>query len=179
MAAATSAATWPPSSSAARSPVMTFAVAAIDSMNSLAQSGLSDPGLPHHREPGRRTRAGCQLPELGDQLARSPRRELSLQAIFDRHQPKLAQCGDRTLRERLVGEVGQRRSVPESKRLGEHGRPDLGRRATRLVQQPLETIRIHLIRLDGQPIAAPDRLQQRRGLALIPVRSSSLRSLET
>ncbi len=60
--------------------------------------------------------------------------------------------------------------MPETKPVGKHGRSNFERRTARLVEQPLETIRIDLFRLDRQAIAAPNGLQERGRLALSPAR---------
>ena len=61
------------------------------------------------------------------------------------------------VRERLVGEVGQRRSLPERERLtdasGRGVRPAAIEIPLRARDQPLEPLQIELARLDPQPVA--------------------------
>ena len=54
-----------------------------------------------------------ELLQLRDQLLRTTRREIRLDPILDRLSPKLLECGDGTLGERVVREVDQRRSPPK------------------------------------------------------------------
>ena len=54
--------------------------------------------------------------ELGDQRGVMTEREVGLDAVLERDQPQLLEPRDLVLRERLVGEIGQRRPAPERER---------------------------------------------------------------
>ena len=60
--------------------------------------------------------------ELADQLAMAPVRELGVDRLRERGQPQLLQPPDLRRRERLVGDVGQRRAPPQRERLARRRR---------------------------------------------------------
>ena len=66
---------------------------------------------------------------------------------------QLLQPADLPLRERLVGEVGERRAAPEGERLAEQCRPSVVRSVPRLRAQPLEPCEVDLSRIDAELIA--------------------------
>ncbi len=66
--------------------------------------------------------------ELGNELRRSPRCQVSVDPIFDRCEPQFLEPRDLVPSEVLVGEVGESSSAPERERL-----PKCLRRATRIV----------------------------------------------
>ena len=81
---------------------------------------------------------GDERLELAHQLAMTPVRELRVDRLRERSQPQLLQATDLRRRERLVGNVGQRRATPQRERLA--------RRAVR--HQPLEPCRVDLVGRD-------------------------------
>ena len=70
----------------------------------------------------RRSRSGCSAASASSSPTSSrvpAERELGLDALLERGQPHLLEPLDRDLRERLVGEVGERRAAPERERLAQ------------------------------------------------------------
>ena len=65
--------------------------------------------------------------ELGDELGVAAEREVGFDAPLERAQAELFEAADLGLRERLVGEVGERRPAPEAERVAEPLRRELGR----------------------------------------------------
>ena len=61
--------------------------------------------------------------ELGDEPAVLAERELGLDALLERGEAQLLEPRDRRRRERLVGEVGERRAAPQRERLAQQRRP--------------------------------------------------------
>src|SRR5262249_25767656 len=55
--------------------------------------------------------------ELADELRVAPERQIGIDALLEHRQPELLEARDLDLRERLVGEVGERRASPERQRL--------------------------------------------------------------
>jgi hypothetical protein len=101
-----------------------------------------------------------ELFQLGYQVRRTTQRKVRLDPILRRLDPKLLQCGDGSLRERLVHEVGQGRPPPEGQGRRKLCRPHLRGGATRLVDQALEPVGVDGVRLDREPVAASGRLEQ-------------------
>ena len=64
--------------------------------------------------------------------------ELGVDPLLERRQPQLPETGALRLRERLVGEVGERRPAPQRKRLAQLLRCPLGIGAAGLGDEPLE-----------------------------------------
>ncbi len=57
--------------------------------------------------------------ELGDEVAAVPEGEVGVDPLLEGGQSQLLEAGDLRLCERLVGEVGERRAVPEGERLSQ------------------------------------------------------------
>ena len=62
---------------------------------------------------------GDQCFQLAYELGVPPERKVGVDSPLDRGEPQLLDSPDRRLRERLVCEVGERRSAPERERLSE------------------------------------------------------------
>ena len=60
---------------------------------------------------------GHQRLELPHQPRLLPDREVGVDPVLERLKPRLLQPRDRALRERLIGEIGQRRAAPQRQRL--------------------------------------------------------------
>src|SRR5262245_31911291 len=88
-----------------------------------------------------------------------PELELGLDALFESHDPQLLEPADLTRRKRLEGEVGERRSAPESKRLAEPLGPLAKTIAASRGEGALEARRVELVRLQRELIAGRARLQ--------------------
>ena len=91
--------------------------------------------------------------ELCDELAMAPVGELGVDRTRERGQAQRLQATDLRRRERLVGDVGQRRATPERERLA--------RRA--VCHEPLEPSRVDLLGGDVQLVATPAREDLERG----------------
>ena len=65
---------------------------------------------------------GDERLELGDDLGVTREREVGLDPFLDGGQAELLQAGDLLLRERVEGEVRERRAAPETQRLAEERR---------------------------------------------------------
>ena len=104
--------------------------------------------------------------DLGDRLGVPPGREILLEGLLDRGEPQLLQAADLEARERLGGDVVERRSAPQRERLA---RRPLG-------DEPLEAARVDLAGAEPQLVAVPagDDL---RAVAADPL--NALRSCET
>src|SRR5207249_4636944 len=100
---------------------------------------------------------GDELLQLGDHPVVAADGEVGVYPFLYGLQPQLVERGDRTLRERLVGEVGERRSAPQAQRLGEDRRTRGSGRRAGLVEQPLETVGVDGVGLYGQPVTGPGR----------------------
>jgi hypothetical protein len=107
-----------------------------------------------------------ELFQFGHEIRGTTRLEVRLDPILDRLGPKLLQCGDGSLGERLVREVGQSRPPPEGQSRRELRRPHLRWGVAGLVDQPLEPVSVDGVRLDREPVAAPGRLEQGAGPGL-------------
>ena len=79
--------------------------------------------------------------------------KLGLDPLLERGKPQLAETSDRRLRERLIGEVGERRPAPQRERLAQllHSRRGIG--AAGLGDEPLEAGDVELGRVDPQHVA--------------------------
>ena len=88
--------------------------------------------------------------QFGDDPAVLAERQLRFDALLDRRQAQFLEPGDRRGRERLVGEVGQRRPPPQRKRLPEASSRLFVRAARerrgRLLCQLLEPPQVELLR---------------------------------
>jgi hypothetical protein len=111
-----------------------------------------------------------ELFQLRNQTRGATQREVRLDPILDRFDPKLVECGDWSLCERLVREVGQGGSTPQGEGSRNLGRPQLRRSAAGLIDQPLESVGVNGIGLDRQPIPASERLEKRARQCLGPIR---------
>src|SRR4051794_41867488 len=101
--------------------------------------------------------------ELADHARVTAKRQFGVHALLDRHQPQLLEPGDLSLRERLVGEVRQRRPPPQRQR-GSQPTPPLRRlaapqRPLALPQRALQHGHIELLAPDPPPITPPPRDQ--------------------
>jgi hypothetical protein len=107
---------------------------------------------------------GDQGLELADELRVFSEHELGFDPRLERHQPQLLEPRDLGLRERLVGDVVERRTAPE--RQGVAGRAQRLLRVAGLEQalglrQPvLEALDVDVAVVDGEDVAAPTRYQQ-------------------
>ena len=91
--------------------------------------------------------------QLADELAVAAEREVGLDALLQRARVQLVQTGDLRLGPRLIGEVRQRRSAPQRKRLAQLPRRHLWVRAIGVGQQLLKSRNIQLGRIDKQHVA--------------------------
>ena len=105
--------------------------------------------------------------QLGQHLAVAPGIEVLVDRDLERGRPQLLQAPDLRCGERLVGDVGQRRSVPQAQRLARGA----------LSEQPLEAAGIHPAAAELQLVAAPVR-GDRVGLPLRGHRLAQLRNVE-
>jgi hypothetical protein len=110
---------------------------------------------------------GDQPLELGHQLGMPAQCQVCLQALLQRSQSQLLQLRDRGLRERLVGELVQRRTPPQPQRLPQPSSLGGDRRLGRLRHETTEPVGIDLVAVDGQQVPGRARLQHRRRLAAI------------
>ena len=65
--------------------------------------------------------------ELGDELGLTAECEVGVDARLERGQAEFLEAADLGLGERLVGEVGERRSAPQAESLAQKARGQLGR----------------------------------------------------
>ena len=72
--------------------------------------------------------------ELGDELAGAAQLEIGVDPFLERVEAKLLETADLVLRERLEGEVGERRSPPDRQRFAEEPGPLGGAGLARLAQ---------------------------------------------
>src|ERR1700735_4375410 len=100
-----------------------------------------------------------QIPQLADQLAIKPERQIRLHPFLERAQLELLQLSDRRLRERLIGEVRQRRTPPQTQAPAQNPRRLLGlasgQRVAALLDQRAEPVEVQLARRDAQKVAVP------------------------
>ena len=109
---------------------------------------------------------GDESLDLGGELAVPPEREVGIDAGLRRGEPKFLQCGDRSLGERVVREVGESGPAPQAQRAGQHGGSRFAAYEARLVEVSLEAIRVDNVGIDRQPVAGPDGLDDPGWLAL-------------
>ena len=105
--------------------------------------------------------------DLGDRLGVAAGGEVLLERLLDRGQAQLLQAADLEPRERLGGDVVERRSPPEGERLA---RGSLG-------HELLEAARVELARADPQLIAVPAR-DDLRAVVRGPERLAQLRDVD-
>jgi hypothetical protein len=91
--------------------------------------------------------------ELPGDLRVPARGEVGVDALLERREPQLLQPGDLRLRERLVGQVGERRPAPQAERLAQHPRGRAGIGAAGLGDQRLEARRVELRRVEAEHVA--------------------------
>ena len=108
---------------------------------------------------------GDELLQLADQLRLAAGREVGLDARLDGGQTLLLQPRDLGLRERLEGELGERRPAPQRQRLAQSGRRVLGlsggQRLASVLDELLEALRVELTRAHAQAVAGARRLDRR------------------
>ena len=106
---------------------------------------------------------GDQPLELGHDVGVAAERQVGVDALLQRRGVPLLEPGDLGLRERLVGNVGQRRPAPQRERLaqprGGVGGSLARERLATLVREPLETIHVELAVLHLEHVAAAPRLK--------------------
>jgi hypothetical protein len=104
--------------------------------------------------------------QLGDDLAVASERKLGVDSLLDRAQAEFLEPLDLTPRERVVGEVRERRAAPERKRRVELRHRGLslsaGESAPTVLEEPLEPLGVELRRLDLEEIAVAARFEQPR-----------------
>jgi hypothetical protein len=86
-----------------------------------------------------------QALELADERRVAAEREVRVDPQLERGEAKLFEPRDLALRERLVCEVGERRSLPELERLAERVGPTL-------LDETLESLEVELARLDANGV---------------------------
>jgi hypothetical protein len=85
-----------------------------------------------------------------------PQCQIGLQARLQGGEPLLLQPRNLRLRERLIGELGQRLPAPEVQRLPQRARGPVRRRAQRpgaFTGQPLEAVQVELLGVELEHIA--------------------------
>jgi len=101
--------------------------------------------------------------QFGDEFCVSPAREIGLDPLFERRQPKLVQPRNVDDGERVVRELRQRRPAPDRQRVPQRPRGDVrlaGRqRLPSLREQRLEAVQVELSRRDPQQVAVRTRQQ--------------------
>ena len=127
--------------------------------------------------------------ELGDKLVMPAEREVSVDAILDRHQPPLVQARGVIDDCRLVGEVAERGSAPQRQCLVQPvGRPPRlagGQGGAALLGERVETRGVDVVVADDEPVAArlrdevavAERLAQRRDMVVQTARRRRRRCL--
>ena len=114
-----------------------LATGAIQRQHQLGREALAQRVL---AERGREPPGRFDVPALG---------ELALEPPFQRREPQLLEPCDLTLRERLEGEVRQRRPAPQRQRL----------LVALLGEQPLEAMQVELVVVDPEQVAGRPRLE--------------------
>jgi hypothetical protein len=97
--------------------------------------------------------------QLADQVGVAAARQVGVDALLERGEPQLVQPCDLGLRERLVGEVGERRAAPQRERLAQLLGRAGGLRPARLAAQPLEQREVQLVALHVEHVAGRARGQ--------------------
>ena len=110
-------------------------------------------------EPLAKRMAGHERLELADELAVAAEGEIGLDPLFERRELKLFEACDLGLCERFVGEVDKRGTAPEGECPPQLLRRllvlSLATRATRLLQHVAHAVRVELVALDLEDVAAP------------------------
>ena len=106
-----------------------------------------------------------ELLQLGDEPAVLAEPELRLDALLDAGEPQLLEPRDRRRRERLVGEVGERRPAPQRERLAQARRRALGRAVREgragVLREPLEPVQVERLLPGADEVARRARLDRR------------------
>ena len=104
---------------------------------------------------------GDEALELAHQLRVPAQLQVGAQAILERQQSQLVQTRDLSLAERLIGQIGKRRTTPEGECVAQRprGRRRLCRRAC-LGHQLLEPVQVELARPQPQLVARRARHEQ-------------------
>ena len=97
--------------------------------------------------------------QLGHNLLVPAERQVSVDPPLQSGEPQLLDPPDRLLRERLVGEIGERRSSPERERSTQPFRSDLRRLSFRLRDELRETFEVELVALDAEQVSRRLRLE--------------------
>ena len=103
---------------------------------------------------------GRERLELRDQRGVPAEGEVGVDPPLDREQVHLLEAPDRRLRERLVGEVGERRPAPERERLAQPLGGLLRLGAAGLLDETLEPVEIELLRREPDHVAGRERDEQ-------------------
>ena len=101
---------------------------------------------------------GDQRLELADELRVAAEREIGLDPLLERRQPQILQPPGLDPRERLLGELGQRRPAPQRRApraAGSRAAPGSAPRASR--DEPLEPQQVDRLRLDLEHVARRPR----------------------
>ena len=113
------------------------------------------------RQPLAQRVLGDERLELADELRVAAEREVGVDPLLERREAELLEPDDRGLRERLVGEVGERGAAPERERLAQRRR---GRSASpagavrlALAEQALEAVQVELLGLELERVAGRAR----------------------
>ena len=106
---------------------------------------------------------GDERLELRHELRMLPEREVGVDPPLDRQQVQLLEARDRRLRERLVGEIGERGPAPERERLAQQlgGRGGIGRAG--LLDEALEAVDVELLGVEPERRSRARRVTRQRG----------------
>jgi hypothetical protein len=107
-----------------------------------------------------------ELFELADHLLVTAECKVCLEPVFQRGEPQLVEPPDLLLRERLVGEVGEGRSPPESERLLQPPRSAGRLRRTRLLDECLKPPCVDALVVDAEGV--PGHLRHEHAVAELP-----------
>ena len=124
---------------------------------------------------------GDELLQLADDVRMPAEGEIGLDPALERGQAQLLEPLDRRLRERLVGEVGERWPAPESEGLtqclGRRGGLPGAERALARLDERLERVQVELARLDAEQVAVSARDQVGVRRAAVLERSAQLQDV--
>ena len=108
--------------------------------------------------------------ELAHHLGVAPQRQIGLDPLLERGEAKFVEPRDLGLRERLVREVGERRTTPErqadAQRLGGLCRSVVGQRPPSVIEGALEAVQVELARGDLHHVPVPAREQRSLRIAV-------------